>query len=142
MKQIRLNERDLSVLRINPLFRDLEPDRFERQLQVMKAEKAHSEKGEMIQSIGEPIRRFGIVLSGAVQVCVDDIEGNRMIMAEVAPGNSFGESLCFLRTKGLWPASAALLPREFLRPVFAFPSDGGRVHTALQYHSAGSCLSI
>lgn len=99
MKKTQLNGQDLAVLRTNPLFKGLEPDRFDRQLQVMKAEKARSEKGEMLQAIGEPIRRFGIVLSGAVQVCVDDIEGNRMIMAEVAPGNSFGESLCFLRTK-------------------------------------------
>ena len=99
MKKTQLNERDLAVLRTNPLFKGLEQDRFDRQLQVMKAEKARGEKGEMLQAIGEPIRRFGIVLSGAVQVCVDDIEGNRMIMAEVAPGNSFGESLCFLRTK-------------------------------------------
>ena len=99
MKKTQLSGQDLAVLRTNPLFRGLEPDRFDRQLQVMKAEKARSEKGEMLQAIGEPIRRFGVVLSGAVQVCVDDIEGNRMIMAEVAPGNSFGESLCFLRTK-------------------------------------------
>ena len=102
MKQtgsLALNERDLSVLRANPLFRGLDADRFERQMKVMKAEKAHSERGGMLQAAGEPIRRFGIVLSGAVQVCVDDIEGNRMIMAEVAPGNSFAESLCFLRTK-------------------------------------------
>ena len=102
MKQtgsLALNERDLSVLRANPLFRGLDADRFERQMKVMKAEKAHSERGGMLQAAGEPIRRCGIVLSGAVQVCVDDIEGNRMIMAEVAPGNSFAESLCFLRTK-------------------------------------------
>ena len=96
---IMLNEQDLAVLRSNPLFRGLEPERFERQLKVMKAVKAHSKRGEMLQTSGEPIVRFGIVLSGAVRVCVDDIEGNRMIMAEVAPGNSFAESLCFLRTK-------------------------------------------
>ena len=96
---IALNERDLSVLRIHPLFKDLKPDRFERQLKVMRAEKTCGERGETLLSIGEPIRRFGIVLSGAVQVCVDDIEGNRMILAEVAPGSSFAESLCFLQTK-------------------------------------------
>jgi len=98
MKQT-LNEQDLSVLRTNPLFKGPDRERLDRQLQVMKAEKAHSARGEMLQRLGEPIRRFGVVLSGAVQVCVDDIEGNRMIMAEVAPGNSFGESLCFLGTK-------------------------------------------
>ena len=96
---LRLNEQELAVLGNSPLFRGLDRERFDRQLRVMKAEKAHCERDEMLQTMGEPIRRFGIVLSGAVQVCVDDIEGNRMIMAEVAPGNSFAESLCFLRTK-------------------------------------------
>lgn len=97
MKQ--MDERELSLLRGNPLFSELDREQLERQLQVMKAEKAHGERGEMLQAVGEPIRRFGVVLSGAVQVCVDDIEGNRMIMAEVTPGHSFAESLCFLRTK-------------------------------------------
>jgi len=104
-----LNEQELSVLRTNPLFRGLDRERLERQLQVMKAEKTRSVRGEMLQRLGEPIRRFGIVLSGSVQVCVDDIEGSRMIMAEVAPGISFGESLCFLRTKE--------------SPVFIFASE-------------------
>ena len=60
--------------------------------------KTRCERGELLQPAGKPVRRFGLVLSGAVQVFVDVIEGNRMIMAEVAPGASFGESLCFLRT--------------------------------------------
>ncbi len=134
-----LNEQDLSVLRANPLFGGLEPDRLERQLRVMKAEKAHSGKGEMLQAVGTPIRRFGIVLSGAVQVCVDDIEGNRMIMAEVAPGTAFGESLCFLQTKEspvyiyasedsdlLWLSTAAL----FSDPGDAFSAELQRRFTA------------
>ncbi len=98
-RNLALSEKDLSVLKANPLFRGLEPEAFERQLRILKAEKAHSGRDETLQSPGAPIRRFGVVLSGAVQVCVDDIEGNRMIMAEVAPGNSFGESLCFLQTR-------------------------------------------
>ncbi len=95
---LALTEKEYAVLLSNPLFSELDADQLEHQLGMMKAERAHSERGEMLQSAGEPIRRFGIVLSGAVQVCADDIEGNRMIMAEVAPGRSFGESLCFLRT--------------------------------------------
>ena len=93
-----LNERDLAVLRTGPLFSGLDAGSLERQLAVMRAEKALCPRGAMLQAAGAPIRRFGIVLSGAVQVCTDDIEGSRMIMAEVAPGNSFGESLCYLKT--------------------------------------------
>ena len=73
MKQT-LSEQELAVLRSNPLFRGLDRAQLDRQLAVMKAEKTH-------------------------EVCVDDIEGSRMIMAEVTAGNSFAESLCFLRTK-------------------------------------------
>ena len=89
--------RDTAILRSNPLFDGLDRDGLARLLAVMKAEKAACEKGALLHAAGTRLNRFGIVLSGAVRVCVDDIEGNRMIMAEVAPGTSFGESLCFLR---------------------------------------------
>ena len=95
----RMNEQNLMPLKANPLFAGLDEETLCRQLEVLKAEKAFYERGEMLQSAGTPIRRFGILLSGAVQVCVDDIEGNRMIMAEVAPGVSFAESLCYLKTR-------------------------------------------
>ena len=117
MKQTRtsgkLNGQDLLPLKANPLFAGLDEAVLCRQLEVLGAEKAQCEKGEMLQSAGAPIRRFGIVLRGAVQVCVDDIEGNRMIMAEVAPGVSFGESLCFLKTKE--------------SPVYIFASEDSEV---------------
>ena len=67
----------------------------------------------MVHATGTPMERFGLVLTGMVQVCVDDIEGNRMIMAEVLPGVSFGESLCFLRKKD--------------SPVYAFAAEDSRI---------------
>ena len=88
-----------AILRTNPLFAGLDEARFERLLEVMRAERKTYAKGELLHTYGTPMKRFGIVLSGLVQVCTDDIEGSRMIMAEVAPGISFGESLCFLRTR-------------------------------------------
>ena len=134
-----LNARDMVPLKANPLFAGLEGTLLCRQLEVMKAEKAQCGRGETLQAAGEPIRRFGIVLSGAVRVCVDDIEGNRMIMAEVAPGVSFGESLCFLKTKEspvyilaaedsevLWLSTDAL----FSDPADAFLAELQRRFTA------------
>ena len=94
-----LNADDLSVMRNHPLFSGLTPAEAGQQLAIMNAETAVYEKGATLQATGAPMNRFGIVLSGAVQVCEDDIEGNRMIMAEVTRGRSFGESLCFLQTK-------------------------------------------
>ena len=94
-----LSWKDLAALQANPLFDGLDRDGLERLTAAMDAEKDVCEKGTMLHTTGTPMDRFGIVLSGAVHVCVDDIEGNRMIMAEVAPGTSFGESLCFLRKR-------------------------------------------
>ena len=91
--------REMEALRTNPLFDGLDSEGLARLMTAMKAERTVSKKGTLLHVAGTPMNRFGILLSGAVQVCVDDIEGNRMIMAEVAPGTTFGESLCFLRRK-------------------------------------------
>ena len=53
-------------------------------------------RGEYILHQGEALSRFGLVLSGAVEVYSDDIEGNRMMMASVLAGETFGESLSYL----------------------------------------------
>ena len=94
-----LTEKDLEVLGRNPLFAGLDRDQALRALSLLRAEKAVCERGAMLRPVGAPVDRFGIVLRGAVRVCSDDIEGNRMIMAEVEPGIAFGESLCFLETR-------------------------------------------
>lgn len=87
---------DLAVLGRNPLFAGTDGEQARRLLRLMRAEKVFFEKGALLHAAGTPLKRFGILLTGAVQVCVDDIEGSRMIMAEVAPGVTFGESLCYL----------------------------------------------
>lgn len=53
-------------------------------------------RGEYLYRASEPVRRFGIVLTGCVQVFMENIEGERMVMASVSEGGSFGESLAFL----------------------------------------------
>ena len=88
-----------AALRSNPLFAGMDRAQTEKALTLLKAERTQWGRGEMLHASSTPMERFGILLSGAVQVCVDDIEGNRMIMAEVAPGVTFGESLCFLKTR-------------------------------------------
>lgn len=89
----------LSALALNPLFRGLDEEGTLRQMRAMRAERTRYEKGALLHAAGKPMKRFGIVITGLVQVCADDIEGGRMIMAEVTPGTSFGESLCFLKAQ-------------------------------------------
>ena len=135
-----LNERDLSALRMNPLFEGLDGTGLGRMLESMKAVKQACEKGEMIHATGTPMKRFGIVLSGAVHVCVDDIEGNRMIMAEVAPGASFGESLCFLKTKEspvyIYASEESEVLCLYTEGMFSAPGDSFRTELQRRFTAA------
>ena len=94
-----IGEKEGRILSRHPLFAGLDREETLRALSLLRAERAGYERGAVLRPAGLPVNRFGIVLRGAVRVCSDDIEGNRMIMAEVEPGSSFGESLCFLETE-------------------------------------------
>ena len=94
--KISTTEQYRDVLAQNRLFKGLTEEQADRAMQLLKAEFREYRKGEFLHHAGRPMERFGLVLYGAVRVCTDDIEGNRMIMADVPPGVSFGESLSFL----------------------------------------------
>lgn len=79
------------------LFRGLSDTECEYALNFFEARHTHYEKGDFLNRIGEPLQFFGLVLSGAVQVCMDDIDGQPVIMANVTDGETFGESLNFLQ---------------------------------------------
>ena len=84
------------IIAKNSLFSGLSDEDTEYALSFFGARYAHFEKGEMLGRPGEVLTRFGLVLSGNVQVCMEDFDGNSIIMAIVTPGHTFGESLCFL----------------------------------------------
>ena len=79
------------------LFRNMAETRLFDALKLLHAEYKTYRKGMFLHHAGEPLRKFGFVLSGAVQAMTDDPDGNRMIMANVIPGGTFGESLCYLK---------------------------------------------
>ncbi len=87
------------VVRQNRLFRGLDEAEMNRALSFFDASVAEYKKGEYLHYMGRPMFRFGLVLQGQILVCTDDINGNRMIMVSVAVGDTFGESLSFLRVE-------------------------------------------
>lgn len=91
----------LDVLKSVNLFRGIEETELEPLLSCLSAKMAHYEKGQIIFSSGERIERFGIVLSGQVQVVQDDYHGNRSILAQIDTGNLFGESFAYAEIKML-----------------------------------------
>lgn len=80
----------------SPLFAGLSDEELEAALDFLTAHKMKYKRGEHINNVGDRLGFFGLVLEGAVQVYTVDIDGNQMIMANVAPGDTFGESLNFL----------------------------------------------
>lgn len=85
-----------SMIQQSPLFSGLSQGDTERALAYFGAFRKQYARGEFLHRILTPMTHFGLVLSGTVQVYMDDMEGYRMIMANVGPGDIFGESLCFL----------------------------------------------
>ncbi len=69
----------------------------EKSLSIFSAVEKRFSKGEIIASAGTRIDRFGLILAGTVQVSFSDIDGNSVIMASVTAGDTFGESLCWLK---------------------------------------------
>ena len=94
-----LDKSFLNLLGKNPLFENLSADETEAALALFQSEVRRYRKGETLCPAGGKLHAFGLVLSGAVQVFCDDLSGERAIMASVAPGATFGESLCYLETE-------------------------------------------
>ena len=87
------------ILNKNPIFAGLEPNETEQALTLFSAVKQEYQKNSIILHAGEEMPRFGVVLSGIVQVSFTDIDGNEVLMASASEGDAFGESLCWLKTK-------------------------------------------
>ncbi|MBR6563008.1 MAG: Crp/Fnr family transcriptional regulator [Clostridia bacterium] len=81
----------------NPLFSGLDDNECEDALAALSAIKQEYAKGAVIFHAGERMYRFGLVLCGTVQVSFTDIDGNEILMASADAGDTFGESLCWLK---------------------------------------------
>ena len=81
-----------------PLFQGLPPDALEDALSYFEAHVKAYEKGAFLHQVSFPLERFGLVLSGTIQVSMDDMDGHHIIMNNVSAGGLFGEAYCFLGT--------------------------------------------
>lgn len=108
-----LSEKYVELVKSTVLFSKLNDDEFDKALTLFEAKITGYSKNDFVHIPYTKMSKFGLVLSGVVQVCTDDIEGNRVIMAEVTPGVTFGESLCFLKIEN--------------SPVYAYASEPAEV---------------
>ena len=85
------------ILQKCTLFKNLSGDSLAEALAFFHAQEKHYKKGAFLHRPGEPLGNFGLLLSGSVQVYMNDFDGNMLIMASVSPGSTFAESLCYLK---------------------------------------------
>ena len=92
-------------------------------------------KNEMILHQGEDITSVGMVLSGRVQIIEEDFWGNRNIIADIWPGDVFGESYAFLPGELLRVSAIAAEPSAVMmidaRHMLEICSSACRFHTRL-----------
>lgn len=87
------------IIRSCPLFAGLDDGELGSALALYHAEREEYKKGEALANAGDRLDKFGLVLSGGVQVGSNDIDGGLVIMNVVQAGGTFGESLCWLKVR-------------------------------------------
>lgn len=83
-----------NVLLGSRLFAGIEPGDLASLLRCLNAESAEYKKGETVLMAGDAPRAVGIVLVGQLSVAKVDMDGERSLLAQIAPGEHFAETLC------------------------------------------------
>lgn len=107
-------EKNLEILKSVNLFQGIEESDLPQLLSCLSAETAHYEKGQTVFFSGENPKRFGVVLSGEVQIVRDDYFGNRSILARIGAGSLFGESFACTEIRALPVGVIATADSELL----------------------------
>lgn len=81
-----------AVLFRSPLFAGIDAADVPGLLVCLQVKAVAYKKGQTVFAEGDPSGMVGIVLSGGVQVAKEDYYGNRSILAQMEPGDMFGES--------------------------------------------------
>lgn len=85
----------------SPLFADIDENHVEAMLSCMQAKRHTFAKDDFVFMVGDTATSVGIVLTGGVRVVMDDLEGQRTILAHVGPGELFGEAFSCAQTDSL-----------------------------------------
>lgn len=74
------------------LFENIKPDEIAELLRCLRVEKKNFSKNDMVYTAGDEIRSIGVLLEGKLQILKEDFWGNRLIMAQLGPGELFAEA--------------------------------------------------
>ena len=81
-----------AILKKCPLFYGIEEERLSIMLNCLGTKVDFFDKKYTIFAEGKPAKYIGVLLSGSAQIVQIDYFGNRSILSDIAPGNSFAEA--------------------------------------------------
>ncbi|HBE9107697.1 TPA: Crp/Fnr family transcriptional regulator [Clostridioides difficile] len=84
-------EKHIDLLKKIPLFEGIKSNELEEMLECLGVVDKTYPKDSIIFSVGSEVTSIGIMLKGSAHIIKEDIEGNRNIVAELLPGDLFGE---------------------------------------------------
>ncbi len=91
----------LPIFRKASLFQGIRDVDLTAMLQCLSAKQSTYQKGQVLVQKGTMMSSVGMVLSGALHLFNDDFWGNRTILAQVEPGELFGETYACIQTEPL-----------------------------------------
>ncbi len=97
-------EEYLNILKRNKLFEGVDLAELKSMLDCLDCRFRQYGRNEYIALAGEKFDSVGIIVKGNASVIKEDLDGNRIIMTMLKPGDMFGEMAAF-SNKPVWPAS-------------------------------------
>ena len=142
----------LPLLRSTSLFTGLTEEETESLLSALHGEMRAFDREELLLRAGQPVRAFGVLLSGGALVRQEDFWGNQNILSSLRPGDCFAETFACLPGAALnvdvaasQPCEALFLDRRSFRPCgrsavfteFSGESGGKKSPSEREDHSHG-----
>ncbi|NLM10847.1 MAG: Crp/Fnr family transcriptional regulator [Clostridiaceae bacterium] len=114
------------------LFSDIDRKDIIHMLNCLSPKEESFGKGEFIARAGQPMKGLGLLLDGSVSVLKENVDGNRIIINILKPGELFGEMAVFSDER-VWPASISALTGSTV--LFISPDKiVGRCANACSFH--------
>lgn len=89
------------------IFRDIQPGEYEELYACGCLRTATYEKGTALFHTGDQTAEFGILLSGEIHIENIDVWGNRIILHNISPGQTFAETYAFCHRPMMVDVTAA-----------------------------------
>ncbi len=81
------------ILKFNPIFSEIEENEFASILSCLNSSAKKYTKNETIIMAGDFISKIGVLISGSANIIKNDLEGNQLIVSELAQNDIFAESI-------------------------------------------------